>query len=262
MIDLSKAVHVSVPFFMLRDRYLPLVLENRLSLEIGIDADVLDTCPLGDLVRIAREIRAADLNCSLHAPFLDLSPGAIDPRIRQISRERLDQVFQLIPVFQPRWVVCHLAYEDRHYQDDLERWRACCLETFSGWLDRLRGVDVPLMVENVYEKEPDHLLSLFQAVPDPRLRFCLDVGHHRLYARSDLTAWMDRLGPFLGLVHLHDNHGQMDDHLALGSGTIDFFAFFELLKSRGLSPRITIEAHQEDWVRESLVFLANHWPWP
>ena len=262
MVDLSQAVHVSVPFFMLRDQYLPLVLENRISLEIGIDAEVLDTCPLGDLVRIARKIREADLNCSLHAPFLDLSPGAIDPRIRQVSRERLDQVIQLIPVFQPRWVVCHLAYEARHYQDDLERWRGYCLETFSGWLDRLQGVDVPLMVENVYEKEPDHLLSLFQALPDPRLRFCLDVGHHRLYARSDLTAWIDRLGPYLGMLHLHDNHGQMDDHLALGSGTIDFPAFFGLLKSRGLTPRITIEPHQEDWVRESLVFLANHWPWP
>jgi sugar phosphate isomerase/epimerase len=262
MVDLSQAVHVSVPFFMLRDQYLPLVLENRLSLEIGIDAGVLDTCPLGDLVRIAREIRAAGLNCSLHAPFLDLSPGAIDPRIRQVSRERLDQVFQLIPLFQPRWVVCHLAYEARHYQDDLDRWRGVCLETFAGWLDRLQGVDVPLMVENVYEKEPDPLLSLFQSIANPRLRFCLDVGHHRLYARSDLTAWIDRLGPYLGMLHLHDNYGQMDDHLALGSGTIDFLSFFELLKSRGLRPWITIEPHQEDWVRESLVFLANHWPWP
>ncbi|MBI5585940.1 MAG: sugar phosphate isomerase/epimerase [Deltaproteobacteria bacterium] len=262
MIDLSKAVHVSVPFFMLRDQYLPLVLENRISLEIGLDAQVLDTCPPGDLRRIAGELQAADLNCSFHAPFLDLSPGAIDPRIRQISRERLEQVLELIPVFQPRWVVCHLAYEARHYQDDLERWQGNCLDTFSGWLNCLQGADVPLMVENVYEKEPDHLVALFRAIPDPRLRFCLDVGHHRLYARSDLQVWIDQLGPYLGLLHLHDNYGQMDDHLALGSGTIDFPAFFELLKSRGLRPRITIEPHQEDWVRESLVFLANHYPWP
>lgn len=262
MVDLSKAVHVSVPFFMLRDQYLPLVLENRISPEIGIDASVLDTCPLGDLVRMAREIRAADLNCSLHAPFLDLSPGAIDPRIRQVSRDRLDQVFHLIPVFQPRWVVCHLAYEARHYQDDPERWRGNCLETFSYWLARLKGVDVPLMVENVFERDPHHLVSLFQALPDPRLRFCLDVGHHCIYARSDLKTWIDHLGPYLGLLHLHDNYGQMDDHLALGSGTIDFPALFNLLKSRGLSPWMTIEPHQEDWVRESLVFLANHWPWP
>jgi sugar phosphate isomerase/epimerase len=262
MIDLSKAVHVSVPFLLLRDQYLSLVLENRISLEIGIDAEVLDTCPLGDLLRIAEQLRSADLNCSLHAPFLDLSPGAIDPRIRQVSRERLEQVFQLIPVFQPRWVVCHLAYEARHYEDDQERWRGYCLETFAGWLERLGGMDLPLMVENVYEKEPDHLRALFQSLPDPRLRFCLDVGHHRLYARSDLTTWIEQLGPYLGMLHLHDNHGQVDDHLALGSGTIDFLSFFDLLKARGLNPWITIEPHREDWVRESLVFLATHWPCP
>jgi sugar phosphate isomerase/epimerase len=262
MVDLSKAVHVSVPFLMLRDQYLPLVLENRISLEIGIDAEVLDTCPVGDLVRVAGELQAADLSCSLHAPFLDLSPGAIDPRVRRVSRERLEEVIRLVPIFRPLWVVSHAGYEARHYADDQEAWLANCVETFSVLLGRLEGLQVPLMVENVFEKEPGHLASLFQALPSPGLRFCLDVGHHRIYGQSALAAWIDRLGPYLGLLHLHDNQGTWDDHLALGRGGIDFLGLFDLLKARGLRPRITIEPHQEEWVRESLAYLAQHWPWP
>lgn len=261
MVDLSKAVHVSVPFFSLRDQYLSLVLENRISVEIGIDAEVLDTCPVGDLLRIARELQTADLSCSLHAPFLDLSPGAIDPKIRRVSRERIEEVIRLIPIFQPRWVVCHGAYESRHYADDQENWLANCIDTFSGLLSSLEGLSIPLMVENVYEQEPGHLESLFLALPSPQLRFCLDVGHHRIYAWSDLAAWIDRLGPYLGMLHLHDNHGLQDDHLALGQGGIDFVGLFELLKARGLHPWMTIEPHREDWVRESLAFLVQHWPW-
>ena len=256
-----KLVHVSCPFFMLRDQYLPLILENRVSVEIGVDAEVLDTCPVADLKKIADTLIRADLNCSLHAPFLDLSLGAIDPKIRQVSLERMEQVIRLIPIFQPRWVVCHGGYEARHYQDHREDWQKNNTESLQRLLSRLEGTGVPLMVENVFEKEPDHLKVLFDAIPSAGLRFCLDVGHHRLYGRTDLRDWLDALGPHLGMLHLHDNQGRWDDHLALGRGCIDFLGLFDQLKIRGLQPFITIEPHQEDWVRESLEFLATHWPW-
>jgi sugar phosphate isomerase/epimerase len=258
--DLSS-VHVSCPFYMLRDQYLPLVLENRISVEIGVDAEVLDDCPVADLQKTADALIQAGLNCSLHAPFLDLSLGAIDPKVRQVSLERMEQVIRLIPIFQPRWVVCHGGYEARHYQDHQEQWLKNTTESFTRLLALLEGTGVPLMLENVFEKEPERLKVLFEALPSAGLRLCLDVGHHRLYGRKALIAWLDALGPHLGLLHLHDNRGEWDDHLALGQGCIDFPGFFEQLKSRGLQPFITLEPHQEDWVRESLLFLSTHWPW-
>jgi sugar phosphate isomerase/epimerase len=256
-----NSVHVSCPFFMLRDQYLPLVLENRISVEIGVDAEVLDDGPAADLKQVADTLTGAGLRCSLHAPFLDLSLGAIDPKIRRVSMERMEQVIRLIPIFQPRWVVCHGGYEARHYQDRQEEWLRNTTESLKRILSLLEGTGVPLMVENVFEKKTDHLEALFAAIPSAGLRLCLDVGHHRLYGRTDLSDWLDALGPHLGMLHLHDNLGQEDDHLALGRGCIDFLGFFEQLKNRGLQPAITLEPHQEEWVRESLLFLATHWPW-
>lgn len=262
MEKLFAQVHVSVPFFMLRDQYLPLILSNQIQPEIGLDSLVLDAFPLEDFKRVAQELSRAGLNCSFHAPFLDLSLGAIDSKVRQVSLERMQQVIELISLFRPRWVVCHAAYEDRHYGNDQERWLGNIVQAFTRLLPLIEPTSTPLMVENVFEKDPQHLTALLETFSSPLLRFCLDVGHHRLYSRTDLKDWIECLGPFLGMLHLHDNRGRSDDHLALGQGSIDFPGFFSLLKEKGLHPLITLEPHQEDWVRQSLEFLATHWLHP
>jgi sugar phosphate isomerase/epimerase len=256
----SSTVHVSVPFFRLRDEFLPLILSNRIQVEISFEAEVLEAEPVEDFKRIARELSQAGLSCSFHAPFLDLSLGAIDPKIRQVSLERMEQVLALIPIFNPRWIVCHAAYESRHYKEHEKRWLAGVIESFKHLLPLLEPTQIPLMVENVFEETPRQLEALFNALVSPLLYFCLDVGHHRLYGQESLENWIERLGHRLGLLHLHDNQGNADEHLALGRGCIDFPHFFNLLKERNLKPYITLEAHQEQWVRESLAFLDLHWP--
>ena len=254
--------HISVPFTLLRDQYLPLVLSHKFPVEIVLDSIVLDTLPFDDFQRIAEALFQAGLPCSLHAPFLDLSLGAFDSRIRKVSLERLEQVLELLPLLNPRWIVCHAGYEARHYRNEEAKWLSHITRSLSHLLGRLEASPTFLMVENVFEKDTLHLKALFQALPSSRLRFCLDVGHHRLYGRTDLKTWLDDLGPVLGMLHLHDNHGQLDDHLALGQGSIHFHELFALLRERGLNPFITLEPHHEDWVFPSLDFLFQYWPWP
>jgi sugar phosphate isomerase/epimerase len=260
MNNIFANVHVSVPFFMLRDQYLPLILSNQIQPEIGLDSLVLDAFPLEDFKRVANELSKAGLNGSFHGPFLDLSLGAIDSRIRQVSLERFQQVFELISIFHPRWIVCHAAYDERHYGDNQEQWLKNIIAALSRLIPQVEKSNTLLMVENVFESDTAHLSAIFRAVSSPLLRLCLDIGHHRLYSQTSLKDWIDKLGPVLGMLHLHDNHGRLDDHLALGQGSIDFPGFFGLLKERGLQPFITLEPHQEDWVRQSLEFLVQHWP--
>jgi sugar phosphate isomerase/epimerase len=252
-------VHVSVPFPRLRDEFLPLVLSNRIPVEISFEAEVLEANPEEDYRRIAGELSRTGLPCSFHAPFLDISLGAIDPKIRRVSLERMEQILALIPIFHPRWVVCHAAYESRHYREHEVQWLANVLQSFRHLLTLVEGTKTPLMVENVFEETPRQLEALFQNLVSPLLRFCLDVGHHRLFGLDPLAFWVERLGHRLGLLHLHDNLGEADDHLALGRGCINFQNLFDLLKERQLSPFLTLEAHREDWARESLAFLALHW---
>ncbi len=49
---------------------------------------------------------------------------------------------------------------------------------------------------------------------------CLDTGHTNHASKKPLTEWLDILAPWITHLHLHDNHGVIDEHLAIGAGNI------------------------------------------
>ena len=92
-----------------------------------------------------------------------------------------------------------------------------------------QDVNVRLALENMgawdicFFREPGFLARL----ADGGLGFALDVGHAHVNGN---------LGPFLEEggaihVHLHDNCGNRDDHLACGEGSIDFRRVLQVLPS-------------------------------
>ena len=118
------------------------------------------------------------------------------------------------------------------------------------------------MLENVYEHSPEDILILFENLEKQNVGFCLDTGHQSAFSRTSLTAWLDSLGQYLGQLHLHDNNGKFDDHLAMGKGKINFEAFFKALKAIKIAPPvITLEPHEDGALWPSLEFLEKVWPW-
>jgi sugar phosphate isomerase/epimerase len=118
------------------------------------------------------------------------------------------------------------------------------------------------MLENVYESGPEELQPLFENLKSHSVGFCLDTGHQAAFGQAPLSEWLDILGRHLGQVHLHDNHGLRDDHLALGQGTIDFQYLFKRLKNlNDTPPVITLEPHTEEALDPSLAHLKAIWPW-
>ena len=75
---------------------------------------------------------------------------------------------------------------------------------------------------------------------------CSDTAHHNVFGKVPLSVWLEALGKYLAEVHLHDNHGEADEHLPVGEGTFDFKQFFSLLSERKLSPIYTLEPHEEE----------------
>lgn len=263
MSPVLEKVHVNVPFVMLHATYLDFVLENRVNPEIGLDAEALDSVSDAVFAGCADRLGQAEISVTFHGPFFDLSPGSIDPEIRAVTRRRFEQVLRLVPLFHPKAVVCHAGYEKFRYG----YMRASWLEKSVGmwhWLsDRLQDVGSRLVLENVYEQAPKDLLPLFEELAPKGVGFCLDVGHQAVFGRSSsLGSWLSMLGPYLRHVHLHDNHGDMDAHLALGNGSVDLQFLFEYLRKRGgVRPLITLEPHVREDLEPSLSYLDTNWPW-
>lgn len=262
MQNLISQIHVNIPFSMLYDTYLELFLEQGLNPEIGIDARALDRFAFSDFQSIAAKLRSYSPSITLHGPFIDLSPGSLDAKVRELTRRRFEQVLDLVALFDPAAVVCHAGYDHDRYGFHREEWLDNSLELWSWMGNSLQSQSAMLMLENVYEDGPDDIRVLFERLNHKNIGFCLDPGHLLAFGRDPIETWLDTMEPYLGQLHLHDNSGDWDDHLALGRGKIDFQYIFEFLKTKRTEPPIvTLEPHEEDAFWPSLEYLQKIWPW-
>jgi sugar phosphate isomerase/epimerase len=258
---LTAKVQVNVPFPYLLAGYLEKFLRRGLNPEIGLDADSLNRYPPRVFRQVARTFQRAGRRLTLHAPFQDLAPGALEDGVLAASRSRLRRAFRYLPVFLPVAVVCHLGYEDRHYHWARDRWLARSVATWKELAALAAPLGVTVMLENVYEAEPEIFLEVLEGVGAPNLKVCLDVGHLLSFSTGDFPRWLETLAPVIGHLHLHDNHGDHDNHLALGTGRVPIQETLDYLAGRGMRPYVTLEPHQEGSLDPSLEYLAQVWPW-
>ena len=95
---------------------------------------------------------------------------------------------------------------------------------------------VTLAVENTTSEmgDPAYLRAFVEETRLTGLRFNFDVGHANLAdgpAEQRLEESFAPLRDLVASVHLHDNHGDKDEHLPPYDGTIDWSAAIPLLKT-------------------------------
>lgn len=248
---LLRSVHVNLPWRQL-PKYLDIILDLRLNLEIGIEATVLDELSRTEIVSLVGRLQGKECRITLHGPFWDLCPGSIDPLIRRVSRQRLEQLFDVLEPFNPVQVVCHTGFDPRHHAGHRSSWVDRSLALWESLVERAEKQKVPLLLENVWEPGPDIHRELFDRIPSSFFGFCLDVGHQHSFSRTPLKAWLEELQSVLREIHLHDNDGTSDSHLPIGEGTIDFIELFRYLGSNRMKPLLTLEPHREEHLVKSL----------
>ncbi|MEW6263770.1 MAG: sugar phosphate isomerase/epimerase family protein [Thermodesulfobacteriota bacterium] len=254
-------VKVNAPATRLKDGLLEKIVAWRVHPEVGLDGKALDTLSRAEMETLARKLDQAGLKPTVHGPFMDLAPGAADRLILEATRRRMDQSLETAALFHPLHVVYHANYDETRYGDSPDRWLETSLETWRPLSRRARELGFGLVLENVYENGPEELARLLEALAPEGVGFCLDVGHATVFGRASIMAWLEALRVRLAALHLHDNHGRYDEHLAIGRGRIDFQALFAWLNSQNLQPLVTMEPHYEEQLRPSLIALAKLWPW-
>ena len=250
-------VHVNVPYTMLRQRS-DAVVQNRIHPEIYFSADDLDTCREKDAGRLAEMLQENKLEVTVHGPFMDLSPGGVDRKVKEVTRDRLSRTLDVVRVFHPKMVVFHPGYDKRTFDGNERLWLENSLETWRPLVEKAEKRGMTLAIENVFEERPDSLKALLEKFDSSRFRFCFDAGHHHVFSSVPLRLWLETLGAYLGEVHLHDNHKEMDEHLPPGEGTFPFDEFFALLSQFKLVPIFTIEPHGEEHLRKGLAAVRKY----
>ncbi len=246
MQEILKKVQINMPYQMLVDKYLPLVIKARINPEIGFNCFVLDRYSQKQFKDVAHILHDAGVNITMHGPFYDLRPGALDKKIRQVTVDRFYQTFDLVPYFKPRTVVFHAAFEEKYYFSHEERWLENSIDTWHQFVVLAAELNTIIALENVYEKSPvflGRLLDCFEQ--SSQICCCLDTGHFNAFSNRNFQEWANILGHHIGQLHLHDNDGSADQHMPLGEGTFPFHDLCAALQGQKRDLIITLEPHNE-----------------
>ena len=252
----DTAVHIHVPYPVL-DAALPFLIERRLNVELFFSADSLDRLVPEQLAAFASRLDAEGVKTTIHAPFMDLNPGSYEPLLQDITRRRFHQAMDAAALLRPLVVVFHPGYDTWRYGETRDRWLAESIPLWQEMVERGEECGSLIAVENIFEEEPSTLFDLIQCVDSPRLRHCFDVGHWNMFTKVSMEEWFSVLGPYIVETHIHDNHGQKDEHAPLGEGNIDTRLYFSLLDRYAPDAVRTIEAHSREKLERALVNLGE-----
>src|SRR5271163_2673066 len=181
---------------------------------------------------------------SLHAPASrDLSAtreGGTPLSICEVERvrriEAMDELKRAIDVAEempyPRMVL-HMG-GPRETADP--RKRDAAFSSLEHLVLHAKHVGVTICVENTTSEmgDPVYLRNFVDETRLTGLRFNFDIGHAHLADGPEESRIADSFEPLRELVagvHVHDNHGEKDEHLPPYDGTIDWAAAVKVLKT-------------------------------
>lgn len=172
-----------------------------------------------------------------HAPFAELCPCAIDPMVRDVTMRRFRQTAALSRAYGIRRIVVHSGFIPHMY------YPVWFVEQSARFFRALLDAEpeVALCVENVLDDDPAPLMDLADAVNDPRLGLCLDVGHANAVSKIPVRQWLKRLAPRLMHLHLHDNDGAADLHQIPGDGSLGFPGLMDEIEAAASKATLTFE---------------------
>lgn len=193
---------------------------------------------------------------TLHGAFFDVCVNSADSRIFEVSDLRVRQSMDIARKMGLRAVVFHTNY--------IVNFR---LKSYLDiWLDRNEEYwrkilkDYPeqeIFMENMFDDAPELLLELAKRMKDEkRFAVCLDTAH-ALISGSPLEPWLRELKPYIKHIHINDNDGREDLHLAVGSGTFPWQEYDAWSRSFEDKPSILIEVRKFEDLQKSVKYMSD-----
>jgi sugar phosphate isomerase/epimerase len=246
--------HIHVPYEKIGD-YISFIKQNKPNLEIYFNSAVLDSINT-DSILMLKNMLDYNPSLSFHAPFMDLSPAAIDSKVRDATIERFNHVLDIAEVLKPKSIVFHSGYEKWKYSLKIEVWLEKGLQTWKPLNERAKGMGVKIAIENIFEDEPANLRMLMESMASENFGVCFDTGHCNLFSKVPLEKWLEDLKGYIVELHLHDNDRSADLHYPIGDGSFDFNTLFSELKNNNCI--YTIEAHTLEHMLKSMERLKEY----
>lgn len=205
-----------------------------------------------DLIRYAGET-AARLDVKLvqaHSPDFNYDPGSNSDKQR-LGFQGVLRALEACAYLGIGEVVIHASIDrNLRYPEDMEAFFAHNFEYFRLLMPYAEKYRVSLLVENssprilhgkCYFMTGQELKKFITRFNHPLLHACWDIGHANLNGRDQYEDLMI-LGDDLRALHIQDNFGTSDVHIAPYMGTINMDSVMTALKELGTVPYFTFES--------------------
>lgn len=197
-----------------------------------------------------------DGEINLHGFFSNLSVASKDPMIREISRKRYYQSFEIACELGAKTVIFHTCLNNLlKYKDYNNMFFVGNIEFFKEFIVNFEKEGIVATMENVHESKPDFIRNLLGAINSPNFKATIDIGHINLHSDMNPGDWIKSYGIMLHHLHLHNNFTNEDSHSSLLDGSVDFVQVFKTLSEIQLKPLIVFEIFDENALRESVQYF-------
>lgn len=196
---------------------------------------------------------------SIHLPFgNDLDISSFDNNIRREAISAISKCIEIAIKLNCKILVLHPGVFMDEKQNRLKHLNIA-VESISKLLCNLPD-DMFIAVENLppgfLAHTADELCTIVETVNDKCVGYCVDTGHAHIMRQTQ--ALIERCGAKIYNVHIHDNHGQKDNHMMPLDGNIDWVNMFDLLNKVKFDGLLTYELTNEDNAVEKIRAIKNN----
>jgi sugar phosphate isomerase/epimerase len=174
---------------------------------------------LGVALQIAE---TTDLTITIHLPYSDLNLASLNQPIWEETVRQMKGCLDLASHF-ARLAVVHpghlsplgMQMPDAAWSQNILGIQQIC--------DHAAQLDMRIAVENMVNmpallgRRPEEITGIIETVSRENLGFILDVGHAN--TNGNVEKFLE-LKDMVIHAHIHDNHGDRDEHLPVGNGTV------------------------------------------
>lgn len=194
-----------------------------------------------------------NIDLIIHGPYADLCPGSRDNEIRRITKQRMDQAYEVANSLGAKKILYHNGYTPRTYT--YIEWKE---NVFSFWNDFLKGKNNKIIViENVLEEEYVLIDDLMKRINEDNFSICIDIGHINAYSNIKVEEWINALSYKLNHIHLHNNYKDKDSHYGINKGSMDVISILNMLKKINPNMTVSLEVSDLEELKISLDILVK-----
>ncbi|HJJ36011.1 MAG TPA: sugar phosphate isomerase/epimerase [Methanocorpusculum sp.] len=186
-------------------------------------------------------LRSYPFDYTVHAPSRSVNIASVLEPIRKASVELVCESLTLAAEIKATGVVFHPGYYT--FEEEYENAVSALQRSLAEIRQFARDVNVSCCVENMGNWGYFFLQKPADIPLIGSTDFCLDIGH-----ANECGTLNEYLSVPFTQIHVHDNDGTSDAHLALGKGTIDIPSVIAAIQRNGDVSLISECAELEDAV--------------